>query len=107
MTDGNVQAVACVGHRPVFGMHGDFVAPRKNQQLDEFGSSRRIQRHKLFMLTHGGVLRRWNPDVSSNAGVLGVWALAAGPRQPVRRRRLHRRARRRAAALRDPAAPLS
>ena len=77
MTDGNIQAVTCLGRRGVFGMHGDFVAPRKNQKLDEFGSSRRIQRHKLFMLTYGGALMRWNPDVSSTAGVLGVWALAA------------------------------
>ena len=78
MTDGNIQAVTCIGHRPVFGMHGDYVAPHKNQKLDEFGSSRRIQRHKLFMLTYSGVLERWNPDLSSTAGVLGVWALAAG-----------------------------
>jgi hypothetical protein len=78
MTDGNVQAVGCVAHRPVFGMHGDWVAPRKNQPLVEHGSSRRIQRHKLFMLTRNGMLRAWNPDVSSNAGVLGVWALASG-----------------------------
>jgi hypothetical protein len=78
MTDGNIQAVTCIARRPVFGMHGDYVAPHKNQKLDEFGSSRRIQRHKLFMLTYSGVLERWNPDLSSTAGVLGVWALAAG-----------------------------
>ena len=77
MTDGNIQAVTCFGRRGVFGMHGDFVAPHRNQKLDEFGSSRRIQRHKLFMLTYAGVLMRWNPNVSSTAGVLGVWALAA------------------------------
>jgi len=75
MTDGNIQAVACVSHRPAFGMHGDYVAPRKDQKLNEFGSSRRIQRHKLFMLTVRGNLMRWNPDCSSNAGVLGVWSL--------------------------------
>jgi hypothetical protein len=78
MTDGNIQAVTCFGRRGVFGMHGDFVAPRKNQTLSEFGSSRRIQRHKLFMLTYAGALMRWNPDVSSTAGVLGVWSLAQG-----------------------------
>ena len=78
MTDGNVQAAACVSHRPVFGMHGDFVAPKKNHTLAEFGSSKRIQRHKLFMLTRHGVLERWNPNLSSNAGVLGVWSLASG-----------------------------
>jgi hypothetical protein len=78
MTDGNIQAVTCFGRRGVFGMHGDFVAPHKNQQLSEFGSSRRIQRHKLFMLTYAGALMRWNPDVSSTAGVLGVWALTQG-----------------------------
>ena len=78
MTDGNIQAAACLGRRPVFGMHGDYVAPRKNQALNEYGSSRRIQRHKLFMLSFKGVLMRWNPDVNSTAGVLGVWALAAG-----------------------------
>jgi hypothetical protein len=75
MTDGNIQAAACVSHRPVFGMHGDYVAPRRNQNLNEFGSSRRIQRHKLFMLTARGNLLRWNPDCSSRAGVLGVWSL--------------------------------
>jgi hypothetical protein len=75
MTDGNVQAVACVSHRPVFGMHGDYVAPHKNQSLVEHGSSKRIQRHKIFMLTVRGNLERWNPDCSSNAGVLGVWSL--------------------------------
>ena len=79
ITDGNVQAVtACVGHRPVFGMHGDYVAPHRNQTMSEHGSSKRIQRHKLFMLTRRGVLERWNPDLSSTAGVLGVWSLAAG-----------------------------
>ena len=78
VTDGNIQATTCLGRRPVFGMHGDYVAPRKNQALNEFGSSRRIQRHKLFMLSFKGVLMRWNPDVNSTAGVLGVWALAAG-----------------------------
>ncbi len=77
MTDGNIQAATCVGRRPVFGMHGDYVAPKKNQSLSEHGSSKRIQRHKLFMLTFRGNLMRWNPNVSSTAGVLGVWALAA------------------------------
>ena len=78
MTDGNIQAATCLGRRPVFGMHGDHVAPRKDQKLVEHGSSHRIQRHKLFMLSFKGALMRWNPDVSSNAGVLGVWSLAAG-----------------------------
>jgi hypothetical protein len=77
-TDGNVQATACVSHRPVFGMHGDYVAPLRDQALSEHGSSKRIQRHKLFMLTRLGVLERWNPDLSSTAGVLGVWSLASG-----------------------------
>ncbi|MEP6641764.1 MAG: hypothetical protein ABJB93_07625 [Gaiellales bacterium] len=78
VTDGNVQATSCVSHRPVFGMHGDYVAPHRNQKLSEHGSSKRVQRHKLFMLTRRGVLERWNPDLSSKAGVLGVWSLAAG-----------------------------
>jgi hypothetical protein len=78
VTDGNVQATSCVSHRPVFGMHGDFVAPHRNQKMSEHGSGKRIQRHKLFMLTRSGVLERWNPDLSSTAGVLGVWSLAAG-----------------------------
>ena len=30
------------------------------------------------MLTRRGKLRRWNPDLTSTAGVLGVWALCAG-----------------------------
>ncbi len=30
------------------------------------------------MLTYAGALMRWNPDLSSTAGVLGVWALAQG-----------------------------
>jgi hypothetical protein len=78
MTDGNVQAVTCVSHRPVFGMHGDYIAPHKNHTLAEYGSSKRILRHKLFMLGRAGVLRAWNPDLTSTAGVLGVWALASG-----------------------------
>ena len=77
-TDGNVQAVTVVGHTPVFGMHGDYVARRVNTALAEFGSGGRIQRRKLFMLTRHGVLTRWNPNVTSTAGVLGVWSLAAG-----------------------------
>jgi hypothetical protein len=78
VTDGNVQAASCVSHRPVFGMHGDYVAPHRDQSMSEHGSSKRIQRHKLFMLTRRGVLQRWNPDLSSTAGVLGVWSLASG-----------------------------
>jgi beta-propeller uncharacterized protein DUF5122 len=77
-TDGNVQAVTVIGHAPVFGMHGDNVAPRKNRKMSEFGHSRRIERHKIFMLTRRGTLRRWNPNLTSTAGVLGVWALCAG-----------------------------
>ena len=77
-TDGNVQAVTVVGRSPVFGMHGDNVAPRKNRDMSEFGHSHRIQRHKIFMLTRKGKLRRWNPDLTSTEGVLGVWALCAG-----------------------------
>ena len=77
-TDGNVQAVTVIGHSPVFGMHGDNVAPRKNHAMSEFGHTRRIQRHKIFMLSRKGKLRRWNPDLTSTAGVLGVWALCAG-----------------------------
>ena len=74
-TDGNVQAVATVRGYPVFGMHGDYVAPKRNQSMAEHGGSARIQRHKLFMLSIKGVLQPWNPDLSSTAGVLGVWAL--------------------------------
>jgi hypothetical protein len=78
MTDGNIQAVTCLGRRGVFGMHGDYVAPRKNAKLVEHGHSRRVERHKLFMLSFKGKLLRWNPNVNSTAGVLGVWALASG-----------------------------
>jgi hypothetical protein len=77
-TDGNVQAVTVVARSPVFGMHGDNVAPRKNRDMSEFGHSSRIQRHKIFMLSRKGSLRRWNPDLTSTAGVLGVWSLASG-----------------------------
>jgi hypothetical protein len=77
-TDGNVQAVTVIGHSPVFGMHGDNVAPRKNRTMSEFGHTSRIERHKLFMLSRKGKLRRWNPALTSTAGVLGVWALCAG-----------------------------
>jgi trimeric autotransporter adhesin len=77
-TDGNVQAVTVVGRSPVFGMHGDNVAPRKNRSMSEFGHTRRIQRHKIFMLSRKGKLRSWNPDLTSTEGVLGVWALCAG-----------------------------
>ncbi len=71
-TDGNIQAVATVGGYPVFGMHGDWVARHRDGQLS---TSARIERHKLFMLSPSGVLQAWNPDVTSTAGVLGVWAL--------------------------------
>jgi hypothetical protein len=74
-TDGNVQAVGTVKSYPVFGMHGDYVAPRRNVPLSEYGTSARIQRHKLFMLSPRGVLQPWNPNLSSTAGVLGVWSL--------------------------------
>jgi hypothetical protein len=77
-TDGNVQAVAVVGRAPVFGMHGDYVAPHRNAQFAEFSGSARIERRKLFMLSRRGLLLRWNPSLTSTAGVLGVWALAAG-----------------------------
>jgi hypothetical protein len=77
-TDGNVQAVTVVGRSPVFGMHGDNVAPRKNHNMSEFGRTRRIERHKIFMLTTRGRLRSWNPNLTSTEGVLGVWALCAG-----------------------------
>jgi hypothetical protein len=77
-TDGNVQAVTVVGRAPVFGMHGDNVAPRKSRDMSEFGHSHRIERHKIFMLTRKGKLRRWNPNLTSTEGVLGVWALCAG-----------------------------
>jgi hypothetical protein len=77
-TDGNVQAVTVVGRSPVFGMHGDNVAPHKNRDMSEFGHSRRIERHKIFMLSRRGKLRRWNPDLTSTEGVLGVWALCSG-----------------------------
>ncbi len=40
MTDGNMQAVTTVGGYPVFGMHGDYVAPRANQKLAEYGHER-------------------------------------------------------------------
>jgi hypothetical protein len=40
--------------------------------------SSRIERHKIFMLTRKGKLRRWNPNLTSTEGVLGVWALCAG-----------------------------
>ncbi len=74
-TDGNVQAVSTVRHFPVWGMHGDYVAPKRNVPMSEYGHSSRIQRHKLFMTSPKGTLMRWNPDLSSTAGVLGVWAL--------------------------------
>lgn len=74
-TDGNVQAVAVVRRYPVFGMHGDNVAPKRNQPMAEGGKSARIQRHKAFMLSPNGKLMGWNPDFSSTAGVLGLWAL--------------------------------
>jgi hypothetical protein len=77
-TDGNVQAVATVGGYPVFGMHGDYVAPRANTAMSEYGSSARISRHKIFQLTPAGVLTSWAPALTSNDGVLGVWALRSG-----------------------------
>ena len=75
MADGNIQAVATVGGWPVFGMHGDNVAPHANLQLSEYGTSARIARHKVFELNPAGVLQPWAPALGSSQGVLGVWAL--------------------------------
>jgi trimeric autotransporter adhesin len=77
-TDGNVQAVATVGGYPVYGMHGDYVAPRANVSMKEYGTSKRISRHKVFMLSPDGVLQDWAPPLTSTQGVLGVWALRGG-----------------------------
>ena len=59
-------------------MHGDNVAPKANVAMSEYGSTKRIKRSKVFMLSPKGKLMGWNPDLSSTAGVLGVWALANG-----------------------------
>jgi hypothetical protein len=77
-TDGNVQAVATVGGFPVYGMHGDYVAPKANVSMKEYGTSKRISRHKVFMLSPDGVLQSWAPPLTSTQGVLGVWALRGG-----------------------------
>jgi hypothetical protein len=77
-TDGNVQAVAAVGGYPVYGMHGDYVAPKANVSMKEYGTSQRISRHKVFMLSPDGVLQTWAPPLTSTQGVLGVWALRGG-----------------------------
>jgi hypothetical protein len=76
-TDGNCQAVAVFAGHPVFGMHGDFVAPVKNAAMSEFGDSARIARRKIFMLSADGLLEPWDPGISSTDGPLGVWALRA------------------------------
>ena len=75
MTDGNVQAVTTVGGWPIFGMHGDYVAPKVNSKLSEYGSSKRISRHKVFELSPDGTLQSWAPPLETSQGVLGVWAL--------------------------------
>ena len=75
MGDGNMQAVTTIGGWPVFGMHGDNVAPSKDMKLAEYGQSSRIQRHKVFELSPDGVLQPWAPALGSSQGVLGVWAL--------------------------------
>ena len=77
-TDGNCQAVTTIAGYPVFGMHGDNVAPKPNVAMSEYGNSKRIKRGKVFMLSPKGALMAWNPDLSSTAGVLGVWALKNG-----------------------------
>jgi hypothetical protein len=77
-TDGNVQAVATIGGYPVYGMHGDYVAPKANVSMKEYGTSKRISRHKVFMLSPDGVLQDWAPPLTSDQGVLGVWALRGG-----------------------------
>jgi hypothetical protein len=78
MTDGNCQAVDVVAGYPIFGMHGDNVAPDPNEKLDEYGTSKRIPRAKIFMLDpQTGTLQSWAPDLASNASPLGVWALRA------------------------------
>jgi hypothetical protein len=77
-TDGNVQAVATIGGFPVYGMHGDYVAPKANVSMKEYGTSKRISRHKVFMLSPDGALQAWAPPLTSTQGVLGVWALRGG-----------------------------
>ena len=66
MTDGNVQAVTTVNGWPVFGMHGDYVAPRVNSKLSEYGKSDRISRHKVFSCLPtarcSSGRRRWRPS---------------------------------------------
>jgi len=78
MTDGNVQAVTTVGGYPIYGMHGDNVAPRKDCPMSEYGGSARVGRHKIFELSPQGDLQPWAPALTSSAGVLGVWALKSG-----------------------------
>lgn len=77
-TDGNVQAVTTVGGYPIYGMHGDYVAPKPNTQMSEYGTSTRVSRHKLFELSPTGTVMPWAPALTSNAGVLGVWSLKSG-----------------------------
>jgi hypothetical protein len=77
MADGNIQAVTTVGGWPVFGTHGDYVAPKANEKLWEYSSSTRIKRHKIFELNPAGVLQPWSPDIGSTQSPLGVWALKA------------------------------
>ncbi len=71
MTDGNVQAVTTVDGWPVFGMHGDYVAPKVNSKLSEYGKSKRISRHKVFELSPDGTLQSWAPALETDPGRAG------------------------------------
>ncbi len=79
MCDGNIQAVAIYKGYPVFGTHGDYVSPRKNVKMEEYGTSTRIHRYKIFELSPTGVLQKWAPKLGTTQGVLGVWALRGSP----------------------------
>jgi len=75
-TDGDCQAVTVIGGYPIFGMHGNYVAPNPNQDMDEYGTSERIERDKVFMCNPDtGVLQAWNPKVHSGSNFLplGLW----------------------------------
>ena len=88
MTDGNVQAVTTVGGWPIFGMHGDYVAPKVNSKLSEYGSSKRISRHKMFELSPDGTLQSWAPALETSQGC-SACGRSTDRRHAGGRRRLH------------------
>ena len=62
---------------PVFGMHGDYVAPRVNSKLSEYGKSTASRGTRCWCWLPTGTMPHRAPPLKTYQGVLGVWSLDA------------------------------